>query len=384
MRAYLCGGTVLKVDEHWDKSLPNLLAEAGLKALDSSGISYVDHIYVANVYGEVLQEQANLGSLIAEELGLRSIAATRVEAGGASGLAAVYAGCLAVSSGLANAVLVVGAEKMSDGTVEEAASLLTMEERQDYVGYLGVSQLAEAALLYKEYVKRYRISNDDVAYFPVICHENSSTAPHAQYQFKISLETVVNSPYVAEPLHRLETTAPADGAAAILVVSEELGKRVKEPKCVLTGIGFASDFITAFDREDPLEMRALADAGRRAIEMAGLQPSEIDFAELHDSYSVMAPLSLEALGIVAKGQACLQARKGRFSLSGDIPINTFGGLKGRGYPVGASGVYAVVEAFMQLTDNASKNQVARADVGLVESLSGLASYAGVAVLERLR
>ncbi|MEM1946670.1 MAG: thiolase family protein [Candidatus Caldarchaeum sp.] len=384
MKAFLCGGAVLKVDEHWDKSLPNLLAEAGLKALDSSGISYVDHVYVANVYGEVLQEQANLGSLLAEELGLRGVAASRVEAGGASGLAAVYAGCLAVSSGLANAVLVVGAEKMSDGTVEEAVSLLTMEERQDYVGYLGVSQLAEAALLYKEYVKRYRISNDDVAYFPVISHENSSTAPHAQYQFKISLETVINSPYVAEPLHRLETTSPSDGAAAILIVSQELARRVKEPKCLLTGIGSASDLMTAFDREDPLEMRGLADAGKRALEMAGIKASDVDFLELHDPYSILAPLSLEALGIAEKGQACLQARKGRFSLSGEKPINTFGGLKGRGYPVGASGVYAVVEAFMQLTDNASKNQVPGADVGLVESLSGLGSYAGVAVLERMR
>ncbi|MEM4408176.1 MAG: thiolase family protein, partial [Candidatus Caldarchaeum sp.] len=365
MRAYLCGGAVLKVDEHWDKSLANLLAEAGLRTLESSGISSVDHVFVANVYGEVLQEQANLGTLLAEELGLRGVTATRVEAGGASGLAAIYAGCLAVNSGLANAVLVVGAEKMSDGTVEEGVSLLTMEERQDYVGFLGVSQLAEAALLYKEYVKRYRVAPEDVAYFTVLSHENSSTASHAQYQFKLSLESVISSPYVAEPLHRLETTAPADGAAAILILSQELAKRIKEPKCVVTGIGLANDFMTAFDREDPLEMRSLADAGRRALEMAGIPKSEVDFIELHDSYSISAPLSLEALGLAERGQACLQARKGRFSLSGEIPINTFGGLKGRGYPVGASGVYAVVEAFMQLTDSASKNQVARADAGLV-------------------
>ncbi len=384
MRVHLSGGSLLKVDEHWDKSLANLVAEVGLKALEEANLSSVDHLYVSNVYCESLQEQANLGAVLSEELGLRSIVTTRVEAGGASGLAAVYAGATAVKSGMAQAVLVVGVEKMSDGTVEEATYLATMEERQEYVASLGLSQLAEAALLYKEYLRRYRVAAEDVAYFTVLSHENSSTAQHAQYQFKLSLENVLSSPYVAEPLHRLETTAPADGAAAILILSDDLAKRVDAPKCLLTGLGFANDLVLAFDREDPLEMRSIADAGNRALKMAGLERADIDFVELHESYSIMSPLSLEALGFVERGKACLAAKKEKFSLSGELPINTFGGLKGRGHPVGASGVYGLVEAFMQLTGNASKNQVDRANIGLVESVAGLGSYAGVAVLEALR
>ncbi|MEM2064808.1 MAG: thiolase family protein [Candidatus Caldarchaeum sp.] len=384
LKAVVCGGSVLKVDEHWDRSLAEMMAEAGLKALEGSGLSSVDHVYVANVYGEKLQEQVNLGSVLAEELGLRNVAATRVEAGGVSGLMALYSAAAAVMMGVSKAAMVVGVEKMSDGTAEEALSLLTMEERQECTGFLGVSQLAQAALLYKEYLSRYKLLPENVAYFPVLSHEHSSTCPHAQYQFKLNLQTVMNSPYVAEPLRRLETTAPADGAAAIIVVSEDLASKIDGHKCLLTGASFSTDFLVPFDREDPLELSSVSTAGRRALEMAGLRGRDLDFIELHESYSIMTPLILESLGLAERGRACLEAEKGRFSLSGDLPINTFGGLKGRGHPAGASGVYALVEAFMQLTQNAAKNQVDRAEKGMVVSIAGLGSSAGAVVLESLR
>jgi acetyl-CoA acetyltransferase len=384
MRAFLLGGVLTKVDEHWDKTLPNLMAEAGLKSLEAAGLSTVDAVYTANVYGEVLQEQANLASILAEELGLKGVMASRVEAGGVSGLSAIQSAVAAVNAGLAKAALVVGAEKLSDVTTEEMTSLATMEERVEYVGMLGVSQLAEAALLYKEYMKRHMVKQEDVAYFTVLSHEHASTAAHAQYPFKVSLESVLKSPYVAEPLHRLETTAPADGAAALIVASEELARRLDAPKCLLTGLGFANDLITPFDREDPLEMRSITYAGLRALEMSGRKRTDVDFAEIHDTYSIMAPLNLEALGLAERGTACILARKGYFSLSGELPVNTFGGLKGRGNPVGASSIYAVVESMLQLTKNAGKNQVDGAEVGLVQSMAGLGAFAGVAVLEAVR
>lgn len=384
MRAFLVGGVLTKVDEHWDKTLSHLMAEAGVNAVESAGLSAVDAVYVANVYGELLHEQANLGSLIAEELGLKGVAVSRVEAGGVSGLSALMSAVAAVNAGLARAALVVGAEKLSDVTAEEMTSLATMEERAEYVGMLGVSQLAEAALLYKEYLKRYRVSQEEIAYFTVLAHEHASTAPHAQYPFKLSLDTVLKSPYVAEPLHRLETTAPADGAAALVVASEELARKLDAPKCLLTGLGFANDLTTPFDREDPLEMRSITYASLRALEMAGRKRTDIDFAELHDAYSIMAPLSIEALGLAERGTGPNLARKGYFGLSGGLPVNTFGGLKGRGNPVGASGIYAVVESMFQLTDRAGKNQADRAEVGLVQSVAGLGAYAGVAVLEAVR
>jgi acetyl-CoA C-acetyltransferase len=191
MRAFLLGGVLTKVDEHWDKTLPNLMAEAGLKSLEAAGLSTVDAVYTANVYGEVLQEQANLASILAEELGLKGVMASRVEAGGVSGLSAIQSAVAAVNAGLAKEALVVGAEKLSDVTTEEMTSLATMEERVEYVGMLGVSQLAEAALLYKEYMKRHMVKQEDVAYFTVLSHEHASTAAHAQYPFKVSLESVL-------------------------------------------------------------------------------------------------------------------------------------------------------------------------------------------------
>ncbi|MEM0440637.1 MAG: hypothetical protein QXF45_03745 [Candidatus Caldarchaeum sp.] len=375
------GAGLTKVDEHWEKSLMDLMAEASLAVLEKSGFTNIDAVYVSNVFAETLQEQVNLGSYLAEILGLRGITATRVEAGGVSGLAALYSAALSIASGLHKAVLVVGAEKMSDITTEEAVTLASMEEPAEYTASLGVTQLAEAALLYKEYMKRHALEQEDIAYFSVLSHEHSATAPHAQYQFKISVDSVMNSPYVAEPIHRLETTSPADGAAAVLLLSEGYSKLLNAGKAYLMGFGFASDYLSPFDREDPLEIKSLSIAADRALKSAGLTKKEISFIELHDSYSFLAPLSLEAMGFIDRGEACHAVRKGYWSLSGEKPVNTFGGLKGRGNPFGASAVYAVVEAYLQVVGDAGKNQVEGARSGLVTSLAGLGAYAGAVVVE---
>lgn len=370
-----------KVEEHWDKGLTELMAEASLQALDSAGVSTVDAVYVSNAFGQVLQEQSNIGAYLAEELGIRGVSASRFEAGGASGLAAVIAAVAAVSSGLYKSVLVVGGEKMSEATSEDFVSLLTTEESAESVAALGVTQLAEAALLYKEYLKRNRLEHEDVAYFSVLGHEHSQTAPHAQYQFRITLDNVVNSPVVADPIRRLETTAPADGAAAVLIASRETALKTDGYRAVVSGVGAATDYLSPFDREDPLWLSSLSLASQRALELAGRKVSELDFLEVHDSYSLLAPLSLEAIGAAEAGEPCHLARKGWWTLSGEMPVNTFGGLKGRGNPVGASGLYALVESYLQLTGRAGKNQVDGAKVGMVSSMAGLGSLAAAVVVE---
>ncbi|MDW8084117.1 MAG: thiolase family protein [Candidatus Caldarchaeum sp.] len=381
MRVYVGAYGLTKVDEHWEKSLIELMAEASLAALDFAEASSVDAIYVSNVFGESLQEQVNLGAYLSEVIGVRGIPTFRVEAGGASGLAAVYSAAAAITSGLHKSILVVGAEKLSDATAEEMVTLSTMEEPAEYTASLGVSQLAQAALLYKEYLKRYNLEQENIAYFSVLAHEHSQSSPHAQYQFKITIDTVMNSPYVAEPLHRLETTSPADGAAAVLLLSEDAAKKPDHRRVVLTGIGMASDYLSPFDREDALEMRSVSLASQRALEMAGKTRDSIDFIEVHDSYSFMAPLSLEAMGFAEKGEACHEARRGYWSLSGEKPINTFGGLKGRGNPVGASNLYALAEAYLQLVADAGKNQVDGVKAGIVQAVAGLGSYAAALVVE---
>lgn len=378
---YVVGATVTKVDEHWGKSLENLMAESALASLDKSGVSSVDQIIVSNVYGEVFQEQANLGGMLAEEIGLLGVPAMRVEAGGLSGLYGISAGVQAILSGCAKVVLVSGVEKMSDATPEETLALSISEERQEYLGQLGVHQAAEAAILYRQYMKRYRVAQEKIAYFPVLDHENASKAPHAQYPFQIKLESIMNSPYLAEPIHRLEATAPCDGASSVILCSEDMTRRLDTPKCRITGLEFATDYLVSVERRDPLEMVAVRMAVEKALKSAGVERSGIHLLELYDNFSIMAPLCLEAAGFAPKGKACEYAEKETFTLSGPLPVNTFGGLKARGHPVGSTGVYQLAEACMQLTEEADKNQVYNARAALVISLAGLGAGAGAAVLE---
>ncbi len=378
---YVVGAAVIKVDEHWDKSLENLMSEPAIRSLDIAGVSSVDQIIVSNLYGEIFQEQLNLGGILAEEAGLLGAPAMRVEAGGLSSFYAIVSGYQAIRSGISKVVLVVGAEKMSDATPEEVLSMGSGEERQDYLGQVGVHLGAEAALLYKLYMRRYRVSQESIAYFSVLDHENASKAPHAQYPFPIKLETVLNSPYLAEPLHRLEATAPADGAAALILCSGDIASKLSAPKCRIAGIGAATDYLVSIERNDPLDMRALSMATERALQAARMVRSDIRLVELYDSFSIIAPLSLEAAGFAPKGHATEYAAKDHFTLSGPLPINTFGGLKARGHPVGATGIYQAAEAYLQLTEQAGKNQVYNARAAMLVSMAGLGSGAGVLILE---
>ncbi|MEM3096681.1 MAG: thiolase domain-containing protein [Nitrososphaerota archaeon] len=378
---YVVGANVTKVGEHWEKSLENLAAESALTSLDRSGVSAVDQIIVSNLYGEIFQEQSNVGGLLAEETGLLGVPALRVEAGGISGLYAVSMGVQAIHSGYAKVVLVTGVEKMSDATPEEVLAAGAGEERAEYLGQLGVHQAAEAALLYREYMRRHRVTQEDIAYFPVLDHENASKAHHAQYPFPVKLEAVLNSPYLAEPIHRLEAAAPSDGAASVILCSGDAAQRLDTPKCRITGLGFATDIVLSIERRDPLEMGAVRIAVERALQSAGVERANIRLLELFDNYSIMAPLCLEAAGFAPRGRAAEYASKETFSLSGPLPINTFGGLKARGHPVGATGVYQVAEGAMQLTEQAGKNQVYNASAVLVISLAGLGAGAGAVILE---
>lgn len=377
---YIVGVGLTKVDEHWDKSLESLIAESAVKALDDARISRVDSIYVSNMAGEVLQEQAHLGCLVAEELGMSGVPAIRVESAGASGVAALRAAMMDITSGASEIVLVSGGDKLSDGSTSDATSCMTMAERQEYAGFVGATPAGLTALLYQIYLKRYSAKQDDVALFPVICHENAVTSPHAQYQYKISLDSVLSSPYVSEPLRRLECAGIGDGAASLILCSKEAARRVDGSKAELSACTLATDIMTAYDREDPLALNSLQRASNSAHEISGISRDQVDTIELHDAFSILAPLSLEAAGFASRGKGASMIKNQEVSLSGKLPANTFGGLKARGYPAGATGVYQVAELFLQVTDRAGKNQVDGAKVGVAQSIGGLAGSSGVAVV----
>lgn len=381
-KVYVVGVGLTKVDEHWHSSLEQLMAEASLRALDDAGLSRVDSIYVGSMLSTILQEQGHLGALLAEELGLSGIPAVGVEAAAASGAAAVYAGAMEIEASRANAVLVVGVDKMSDGMAEEVTSAMMIGERQEYTGFMGATFYSINALLYSIYMQRYGVSQEKIALFPVLCHEHAVNAPHAQYPFKIRLETVMSSPYVSEPLRRFETTAIADGAAALVLASEETARKLDSPKVELF-IDCSTDYLTPLQREDPLWFPAAQLSAVKALNRAGISRDEVKIIELFDATSIMAILSLESMGFAERGRGWAMLENGDLTLSGKHPCNTFGGLKARGHPAGATGVYQIAEIYLQLTGRAGKNQVDSAKTGMAQALGGVAATAFTSILKEV-
>ena len=380
-KVYVAGVGFTKVAEHWDRGLDGLMAEASVAAIRDAGVSGVDAIYVGNMAGEALQEQAHLGAIVSESIGMNGVPALRVEAAGASGAAALYSGVMEVASGRADAVLVVGGEKLSDGLVEEVESAIMMGGRNDHAS-TGASFLSLNALLYNLYLKHHDSSEEEVAMFPVLSHEHAAGAAHAQYPFKITLEKVLASPYIAKPLRRFETAGIGDGAAALILVGERLAEKLDSPKSEIY-VAAATDYLSPFDREDPLFFSALARATSEALRYAGLERRDIGLIELHDATSIMAALSLESSGFSGRGQAGKMAHAGEFGLGGTHPVNTFGGLKARGHPIGATAIYQVAEIHLQLTERAGKNQVDGKRTGLAQSLGGIAATAVATVLKQV-
>lgn len=378
---YLAGVGYTKVSEHWDRSLTELAAEAALAAVRDAGVERVDAIYFANAAAEITSHQMGISAIVSEELGLSGVPSVRVECGEASGMAALFQAHAAVSSGLAEVALVVGAEKLSDLMPEEFNTVFSMTLPYETMGFAGVTPTAIAALLYRVYMERYEVPQEFVAQFPALMHRNAKGVPHAQFPFEVKLEDVLSSPPVAPPLRRLECTAPCDGAAAVVLVSEEsVGGARSGTVTKLAGVSLRTDYVSPFDREDPLHLSSVALSVEEALLRSGIDRDELDVLELHDSFSIMAPLVLESAGFSPKGRSGLELKEGRFELGGELPINTFGGLKARGHPFGASALYQVAELHLQLTGRAGKNQLDRARSGMAVSTTGFGALSGAAVL----
>ncbi|HDI75000.1 MAG: thiolase domain-containing protein [Thermoprotei archaeon] len=378
----ICGIGYTRIGEHWDKSLRELAVEASLKALEDSGFDHVDAIYVSNMMSGMLQEQEHLGALVATYLGLRGIPACKVEAACGSGGMAIHQAFLAVSSGYYKTVLVVGVEKMSDRTTSEVTLALASAEDREYVISTGATFVGLNALLYRAYMLKYGVRQESIAKFPVIEHENALNAPHAQFRRKITLEDVLSSPLIADPLHLLECAPLGDGAAALVISCEEEAKNNKCDAVRIIGSAAATDILSLYEREDLLTLYATVKASQKAYEMAGIKPKDVDLLEVHDAFSILAPISLEDLGFAKKGEGWKLIEKEEVALSGRIPTNTMGGLKARGHPIGATGIYQAVDAILQLRNDAGKNQVDNASVALLQSIGGVGGTVTVNILKR--
>jgi len=385
MKAVIIGAGMTPVGEHWKLSLRDLAVEALLKAMDDAGIDRVDSLYVGNMVSGPFVEQENLGALIADWAGLGNIPAVKIEAACASGGTAVQEGVKAVLSGLEDVVAVVGVEKMTDAWPSDATRYLAYAADAEWELFHGASFVALNALIMRHYMKTYGYTEEDLALFAVNAHANGAKNPYAMFKKPIKVETVLKSPYIADPLKLFDASPVCDGAAAVIITTPEKAKELGVPKerwVEVAGMGRAIDTINLANREDLLTLKAAKIAAEKAYQMAGVEPKDIDFFEVHDAFTVMAALSLEALGVAEKGEGAKLAKEGQIAIDGDYPIQTMGGLKARGHPVGATGVYQTVEAVLQLRGEAP-NQVPDAEVGLTQNIGGTGSNITVSIFRRV-
>lgn len=379
MRGVAVAGVGLtRVREHWEKSLRDLFAEAALKTFEAAGTDEIDALYVSNMCSATFQGQLHLGAMMADAIGKRGIAALSVEAASASGGVAFHGGVKAVASGLHDCVLVGGMEKMSDALPGEVAASLAMSEDQEYTAYTGVTKVGLNALIHRHYMDRFGAGADEIAMFAVRGHEHSVGCPHAQYPFKVSIERVLASPMEADPIHMLECSGIGDGAAAVLLSPiEEVDDGVE-----VASTAVATDSYYLTERPDILTFDAVSKAAARAFEEAGVSHSDIDVLEIHDDTTITGVIALEDLGFVEKGKGADFVAEGNTSRDGELPTNTFGGLKARGNPLGATGLYQIAEVAMQLRGKASQCQVEDAEMGLAQNVGGLGSTCAVTILRR--
>lgn len=363
------------------KSLAQLFLEAATEAIEDSGVDKIDSIYVGNMMSGFLQNQEHLGALMATALGKEGVPTYKVEGACASGGVAANVGVKSVLSGLEEVVLVGAVEKMSGYTTPEVTSGLMMAEDKARVGATGITFVGLNAMIAREYMRKYNLPHDALAEFPVLCHENALNNPKAQFHKSITVEDVLKSPLVADPLRLYDCSAIGDGAAALVLTTSKRAKQFSDSPVKIAASTVASDTLSLYQRPDLTTFEASRKAAQRAYEAADVKPKEIDLLEVHDAFSILGIMALEDLGFATKGSGSQLVKDGVCARDARLPTNTFGGLKARGHPVGASGIYQIAELALQLSNKAGKCQVPEAHLGLAQSVGGIGSTVAVHILK---
>lgn len=360
-----------KIDEHWDLSLRELAGEAGFKGIEEAGIGNPDGLFVGNMLSPLVGGQNMLGNYIADWIGMWGKEAVKIESACGSGAAAFRAGVMAVASGELESALVIGVEKMTDNAGKDITASLATAADADYEIDQGISFIGLNALVMRRYMYEYGWKHADFAPFSINSHANALHNPNARLRHKIDLKQFENSPMVATPINLLDASPVGDGAAAIVLVpADKVMSSSSKPRIIVAGSGAKTDNIAVHSRKDPLFLSAAYASGKQAMQMAGVTPTDIDLFELHDAFSIMSALSLEANGFAERGQGPRMGLDGEITLGGKLPICTRGGLKARGHPVGATGMYQIVETAQQLRGECGDGQVDGAKIGMAQNIGG--------------
>ena len=377
-----------KFGERWDASFRQLVAEAGIMALKDSKI---DGSAIQAVFGGCMASgrflgQEHIGALIVDQLGLNPIASTRLEAACASGSVAFRSGIMAVASGMYDMVAVGGVEKMTEVSVEDAATALGGAGDQEWELFQGATFPALYALMARRHMKEYGTTEEQMALCAVKNHENGSKNPYAQYQNKITLETAMNSAVIASPLKLFDCSPISDGAAVAILCETSKAKKMMKEICEqpieIIASAQASDTLALAHRKSLTELNATKVAAKQAFEQAKLKPKDIQTAEVHDCFTIAEIMAVEDLGFFEKGKAGKAIEAGETKLNSAISVNTSGGLKACGHPVGATGVKQIVEAVWQLRGQGGQRQANGVEHALTHNVGGSGATATVHIFKR--
>lgn len=360
----------LPVEKASALSLRQLGAEVVRRAMEDAGVDRVDALFASNMLADELQGQKHIASLIAEEANLLGVEALQVRAAMAGGAAAIRVAFLSVASGESDLAIAVGVEKMSEGAATPALSKALDAAREVPDGATMISKNAE---LKRMYLDRYNVPEEGLVNFPVVAHDNARSNPFALYKKTISQSEVQSSRVIHAPLRLFECSPICDGAAAVVLAPSEQSRALNPEPVQLLASSVVTDRFRIDDREDPLQLEAAHRSSHDAYRKANINREDIHLFEVHDAFSIMACLQLEAAGFAEPGQGWRLAVDDEIRLQGKIPITTMGGLKARGHPIGATGLYQVCEIVLQLTGHAGKNQVRNAEIGMMQSVGGAAS-----------
>ncbi|MFP3227546.1 MAG: thiolase family protein [Caldisphaera sp.] len=378
MVVYVEGVGMTKIDRHYDYSLKDLAANAAFAAIEQAGgIDGIDYLVFSSSLSPLQDNQLDTASYLATSLGLRGIKALNVEAGEASGLAAISVAKSLLESHQADKVLVIGAEKLNEFVSSKVYKQLQMLYDGDTKSFYNIGYAGDAAILMRLYMDTYNVDREVMSYWPALMHSNAKENPYAMLNFAIKPDKVAKSQILADPITLLDSYPLGDGAAAIVLSNKDMSTSpIAKISAVESSTGYGSIELS----DDPLLFDSLSEAYRRISNIA--DTSNLDFIEIHDSFTITAMVILETLGLAKRGKAAELVSTGYFSPGGKGPLaNPSGGLKARGHPLGATGVYQIAESSLQIANKFPGIKVNNAKKGLVVSLNGLGSSSYVALVE---
>jgi acetyl-CoA C-acetyltransferase len=377
---FIIGAGMTKFGELWDKSIKDIFVDASLKAIEDAGVEYIDSMYVGAMSSGLFVGQEHIGAVMADYLGVTPIPSTHVESACASGGVSFRQAFLEIASGASDVVLAGGVEKMTDGA--DVTEALATAADQEYEVFQGITFPGLYAMMAKAHMHQFGTTREQLAAVAVKNHKNGSKNHNAQFRSIVTLEQVLNSTRVADPLGLLDCSPVSDGGAAVILASAEVARQMNKPLVRVIASAQASDTIALHSRPSLTTIGSVVKAAEKAYQMAGIKPKDVNICEVHDCFTIAEIIVSEDLGFFEKGKGGEAVEKGFTALEGGkIPINTSGGLKSKGHPVGATGIAQIIELYEQLSGKAGTRQVKNARIGMAQNMGGSGASCVIHILE---